>query len=495
MSGAQELLRRFKSVNQDTRTLTARDEEQAEEAEFAAIQAKVREEEERRCPSYRSIPRFFQPKVRPKVRADYDREENRDDRSDRNREDKENRDEVHSLLARVEKEARIRLLQRKSNEEVLEEADLHVIIELLKNHAKPALNNSSIEVIDYNGFCIIRDELLRRGERFRQFFTAATFIKFEKGEDGLMRYEHFFTFVVRQVQQKHARVQLSLYDTNGKGYLTENDMEIFIFELIPTMPQLASLPEEMHPFYVFTAVRKFFFFLDQKRTGRIYIRDLLFAQVLCELYELRSQPSDPSEAANNWFTNESAMRLYGSYLELDHDQNGMLSKTELRQFGRGMLTDVFMDRLFQEYQTYPDSETGVREMDYKHFNEFVLAMDNIDTEQGISYFWKIIDIDHNGWIDGHVINYFFDGIARMLKDTQIEVGSEFHVPGSADVQDEIFDMVRPKKHGIITLEDLKECRQGGMILKMLIDAAFFWRYEHREHLVQELDDDDDEDDD
>jgi len=484
MAGAEALLQRLQALNRDTRTLTAKDEEQAEEEEFQAIQARVREEEERRCPSYRSIPRFFQPKVRAKVQPEPEMQDESGEIHG---------DEVHSLLARVEKEARIRLLRRKSNEEVLEEADLHVIIELLKKHAKPVRNNPSVEVIDFDGFCVIRDELLQRGERFRQFFTSSTFIKFPKDENGCISYEHFFTFVVRQVQQKHARVQLSMYDTNGKGYLTENDMEIFIFELIPTMPQLANLQEEMHPFYVFTAVRKFFFFLDHKRTGRIYIRDLLFAPVLCELYELRTQPADPAEFANNWFSNESAMRLYGTYLDLDLDENGMLSKMELRRFGQGMLTDVFMDRLFQEYQTYPDIDTGIREMDYKHFNQFVLAMENITTKQGISYFWKIIDIDHKGWIDGHVINYFFGGIARMLTDTQIELGAgEFNVPNTADVQDEIFDMVRPKTRGIITLEDLHKCGQGHTILKMLIDAAFFWRYEHREHLVMDDDDDDDD---
>lgn len=45
------------------------------------------------------------------------------------------------------------------------------------------------------------------------------------------------------------------------------------------------LQEEFYPFYVFTAVRKFFFFLDPKKTGKIYIRDLLPSTILPELYE------------------------------------------------------------------------------------------------------------------------------------------------------------------------------------------------------------------
>merc|ERR1712028_154929 len=117
------------------------------------------------------------------------------------------------------------------------------------------------------------------------------------------------------------RIHLSHYDNMGRGCLREKDMENFIFELIPTLPQLNSLQEEFYPFYVFTAVRKFFFFLDPKRTGRIHMPDLLSSPHLMELYELRQeQPMEPAEAAANWFSMQSALKVYGAYLELDVDQ-------------------------------------------------------------------------------------------------------------------------------------------------------------------------------
>ena len=42
----------------------------------------------------------------------------------------------------------------------------------------------------------------------------------------------------------------------------------------------------------------------------------------------------------------------GQYLNLDKDHNGMLSKQELARFGTGTLTNVFLDRVFQECLTY-----------------------------------------------------------------------------------------------------------------------------------------------
>ena len=42
----------------------------------------------------------------------------------------------------------------------------------------------------------------------------------------------------------------------------------------------------------------------------------------------------------NWFSAPSALRIYGQYLNLDLDHNGMLSQQELARFGTGTLTKV-----------------------------------------------------------------------------------------------------------------------------------------------------------
>lgn len=79
------------------------------------------------------------------------------------------------------------------------------------------------------------------------------------------------------------------------GYLREKDLENYIFELIPIFSQLQNLQENFYPFYVITAVRKFFFFLDPKRTGRIFIKDMLTSPILAELYELRQEKTSSEE--------------------------------------------------------------------------------------------------------------------------------------------------------------------------------------------------------
>lgn len=57
-------------------------------------------------------------------------------------------------------------------------------------------------------------------------------------------------------------------------------------ELIPTLPQLEGLERSFHSFYVCTAVRKFFFFLDSLGTGKVRIRDILVCSFLDDLLEV-----------------------------------------------------------------------------------------------------------------------------------------------------------------------------------------------------------------
>jgi serine/threonine-protein phosphatase 2A regulatory subunit B''/actin-binding protein anillin len=65
------------------------------------------------------------------------------------------------------------------------------------------------------------------------------------------------------------------------------DLENYITELIPTLPQLEGLEKSFHSFYVCTAVRKFLFFLDPLKLGKVRIQDILASGFLDELLEVK----------------------------------------------------------------------------------------------------------------------------------------------------------------------------------------------------------------
>jgi len=397
-------------------------------------------------PSYRSIPRFYQ--------------------GGRQRQSEE------SLFSRARREARQRFLERKQQQQL---DDTHVprLLTLLNRHSKATFpDGQSGHVIDYLTFLRIKKELVEEGERFESFFQARRFLSFDRDPYGSIAVIPFTACIIREVNVRQVRIQLSQFDTYGDGYLRERDIENYVFDLIPTLPQLSGeLQEDFYPYYVFTAVRKFFFFLDPKRTGKIYIRDLLMSPILAELLELRQEELPERVLKENWFSHICALRVYSMYLELDADTNGMLLPEELQEYGSGMLSEVFIRRVFQECQTYEG------EMDYKSFLDFVLAMENKKEKAAMLYFWRILDIHRKGGLDTFTINYFFRSVVDTLRRRQFEpVNVE-------DVKDEIFDMIKPKLPMCIQLEDLLNSQQGHTVVSMLIDAKAFWMYDNRETLL------------
>ena len=400
------------------------------------------------------------------------------------------------LRQKLREEARAEFLQRRSKA-LLDNEELKRLWTLLDSNATPppsassavskepapgvaaAASSSSEGGSGGGGEQMIGYEAYKKvsrlaGGKCRPFFTAMVFAKLQQGDPhGRISVMAFFNYVMRKVWLHQTRIGLSLYDVTGQGHLREQDLENYIAELIHTLPQLDGLEKSFHNFYTCTAVRKFFFFLDPLRTGKIRIRDILASSFLDELLELRDQDLAKDVQESNWFSAPSALRVYGVYLNLDQDHNGMLSKAELLKYGTGTLTPAFVGRVFQECLTYEG------EMDYKTYLDFVLALENRKEPQSLQYYFRILDVRQQGYLDAFTLNYFFRDIIReMEKHNQEPVKFE-------DVKDEIFDMVRPQAPLRITLKDLISCGNGDTVVSILVDLNGFWTYENREVLISD----------
>ncbi|KAM3175471.1 hypothetical protein ACTXT7_008470 [Hymenolepis weldensis] len=234
--------------------------------------------------------------------------------------------------------------------------------------------------------------------------------------------------------------------------------------------KLNGVDDAFRTFYVCTAVRKFLFFLDPLRAGRVRICDILACGFLDNILELREASTTQARLEENWFSLESAKRVYASYLRLDTDQNGMLSRKELAGYNNGSLTDAFLDRVFQECLTYEG------EMDYKVYLDFVLAMENRGEPQSTAYIFRIVDLGGQGRLCVKTMEYYLNSLLESLGD-----GPD--TPRTCDIINEIFDMVRPKHLDYITLDDLLKSGKGDTVLGILTDIQCFMLYENREALA------------
>ncbi|KAK7864144.1 hypothetical protein R5R35_007659 [Gryllus longicercus] len=368
------------------------------------------------------------------------------------------------LAQKLREEARAMFLQKRGRQ-LLNNNELKALWVLLENHHSPPLTEED-QFINYHDFLEVASQ---GGPKCQKYFTPEVFAKLQNGDPhGRINIMALFNYIMRKVWYHQTRIGLSMYDVIGQGYLREVDLENYILELIPTLPQLDGLEKSFHSFYVCTAVRKFLFFLDPLRTGRVRIQDILACSFLDDLLELRDVDLPKDAQDSNWFSAPSALRVYGQYLNLDKDHNGMLNREELAGYGTGTLTRVFMERVFQECLTYDG------EMDYKTYLDFVLAMENRQEPQSLQYLFRILDIHGKGFLDTFCLNYFFRSIQeQMAIHGQEPVSFE-------DVKDEIFDMVKPIDPTKITLQDLINCGQGDTMVSILIDLNGFWTYENRE---------------
>ena len=306
--------------------------------------------------------------------------------------------------------------------------------------------------------------------KFKAFFRPCFVLSLWRNERGLVSINQLFDLVMRQVSNWQTRLGLCSYDSEGDGYLTENDLESYIFDQIQGMPQLSKLEQHFYVTYVLYASRKFFFFLDDMRIGKIKVQKLLLSDIMGEFNELHEEDLHPNYEQSNWFSVPFVTRIHRIYIELDEDNNGLLSRQEFKRFDDGSLTEQFVKRMFQVYTTYNG------EIDYKQYLDFVLAKEGPKRKQSIQFFFRILDIDHTGVLTPFSLAYFFRGIMEhpMMTDHDTDgISTEI-------ICCEILDMVRPEEYGRVTLKDLLRSGKGHTVCSMLTDVTGFLAYEHRE---------------
>ena len=313
------------------------------------------------------------------------------------------------------------------------------------------------------------------GDLFTPFFKACNFLKFDKDKYGRIDILAFFHYVVRKTNIEENKVALSLSDIYCEGFLTDKDLETYIKEEIKQFYFYESeITDDIREYYLLVAQRKFFFFLDPKRTGKINIRDIVTSNILTEFNEMKEPipVNDPNfNNSNNWFSITNFWRIYKKYIDLDRDKNGMLSKEELNRFGPG-LTMIFIDRIFEEYQRYDNS------IDFKQFIDFVLALENRKAPASIMYIWRTLDVYHKNAVDTFIINMFYRQVVKKI----INRGKgEYKID---DIKDEIWDMIKPKNPNYITLQDILGSSYSDTVLSLLIDAKAFYLHDQKEMQVK-----------
>lgn len=86
----------------------------------------------------------------------------------------------------------------------------------------------------------------------------------------------------------------------------------------------------------------------------------------------------------------------------------MLSSEELARFSKARYSPAFIGRVYQEYQTYGG------EMDYRNYLDFVLAMNEMNSQPALAYIFKLMDLNGQGYLDEFIMSYFLRALAPLV---------------------------------------------------------------------------------
>ncbi|XVF38668.1 hypothetical protein REPUB_Repub20aG0122300 [Reevesia pubescens] len=356
--------------------------------------------------------------------------------------------EEGSISNRVQRLAKYRFLKKQSDL-LLNADDLDAMWVCLRENC--VIDDATgAEKMNYEDFCHIASVCTEQiGPKCRRFFSPSNFMKFEKDESGRIAILPFYLYVMRTVSLTQARIDMSELDEDSDGFLQPHEMEAYIRGLIPNLAQLQDMPTPFVQMYCRIAAHKFFFFCDPHRRGKACIKKVLLSNCLQELMELHQESEEEvtdTEQAENWFSLTSAQRI------CVFDEHVRRGKT---------------------------GAANNREMDFESFLDFVLALENKDTPEGLTYLFRCLDLHGREFLTTADIHSLF----RDVHQKWIEGGNyELCIE---DVRDEIWDMVKPVDPLRITLADLLSCKQGGTVASMLIDVRGFWAHDNRENLLQE----------
>eukprot|EP01116_Phalansterium_solitarium_P021930 TRINITY_DN7041_c0_g1_i1.p1 TRINITY_DN7041_c0_g1~~TRINITY_DN7041_c0_g1_i1.p1 ORF type:complete len:452 (+),score=181.34 TRINITY_DN7041_c0_g1_i1:103-1458(+) len=325
--------------------------------------------------------------------------------------------------------------------------------------------------LNYPGFCTCGQKVEKRFPgKFSRFFRSKVFLSFQRDMQGRIAIDTFYKYMQQKVARDKVEIALMEFDSEGDGFLRESEMERYIRSVMPTLATVQHMSPSLLPYYLIHAVRRYFFFLDPNRRGKISIQETATSHVMDQMMELLPNSSAGGDVNRNWFSMSYFQDIYNQFIQLDLDGNKKLSKRELMNFQKRTMTDTFVTRIFEEYPT----EKG--DLDYKGYMDFVLATKYRKTLPSLLYFWRLMDVRKWGYLTVWTINYFFREINKKLVENNL---AAVHVE---DVRDEIFDMVSPASPNEITFNDLKNCGCGDTVFTILSDVNGFWAYDNRESL-------------
>lgn len=265
---------------------------------------------------------------------------------------------------------------------------------------------------------------------------------------------------------------INLLTFGQRNYLLPDDFVPLIQSIIDDHPGLKFLraAPDFHMRYIQTVIARIYYNINKSWTGKININELRRSNLL-NVLKLLSQEEDINQITD-YFSYEHFYVIYCKFWNLDQDHDLLISKEDLARHNDAAISSRIIDRIFMGIVSKQIQQTG--KMSYTDFVWFLIAEEDKKHPRSIEYWFRLIDIDGDGYISMYEMEYFYYEQMKRLELMNIEA-----LP-FLDSACQILDLVNPKEKNKISLSDLKRTKMATIFFDTFINLEKYLEHESRE---------------
>lgn len=257
-----------------------------------------------------------------------------------------------------------------------------------------------------------------------------------------------------------------------RNYLIPDDFVSLIQSIIDDHPGLKFLraAPDFHMRYIQTVIARIYFSINKSWTGKISLNELRNSNLLAVLQVL-SQEEDINQITD-YFSYEHFYVIYCKFWSLDQDHDLLISKEDLARHNDASISSRIIERIFSGIVSKQIQQTG--KMSYSDFVWFLIAEEDKKHPRSIEYWFRLMDIDGDGYISMYEMEYFYYEQMKRLELMNIEA-----LP-FIDSACQILDLVNPQEKNKISLSDLKRTKMATIFFDTFINLEKYLEHESRE---------------
>ncbi|ORX90254.1 hypothetical protein K493DRAFT_318104 [Basidiobolus meristosporus CBS 931.73] len=313
-----------------------------------------------------------------------------------------------------------------------------------------------------------------------RYFTFALFRKLEVILDceNSINYNQLMRGwrLIQKEAKDEASLGFYLLKQDDSNYLVPEDFYVVLEDIICGHPELEFLNGNttFQDRYAETVVSRLFYDHNRSWTGKLRFEEFKRGKIMETIHSIEN--GIDSDESKTCFSYKDFYVIYCKFWELDEDHDLEINEDQLACYMEGSLTDKIIRRVIDGYGKISDlplADYPEPKMSYRDFVWFILSEVNKSTPTAIEYWFRCLDIDGDGLLTVFELEYFYEEQLSRMEYAGVEYVS------LDDCFCQMSDLVNPKKEGVITLMDLKNCPEANVFFDMFFNLSRFIDYESR----------------